>query len=135
MSMGIYIPGIKLPKDEPGAFQVVVMYVGADGKLRAECDGTHEVVLVPPHGRLIDADSLMRTFKDEKGSYYGYESAVKGEAIEAAPTVIEAEGKCAKCGKETEIVCFVDDEPWCEGCLNIALDPLPEDDESEEAQT
>ena len=58
--MNIYIPDIKLPKDEPGAFQVIVMYVGADGKLRAECEGTHEVTIVPPHGRLIDADALMK---------------------------------------------------------------------------
>lgn len=42
--------------------------------------------------------------------------------------------KCAKCGEESEIVCFVDDEPWCEGCLNKALGPLPEDAESEEGE-
>lgn len=29
--------------------------------------------------------------------------------------------KCAKCGKESEIVCFVDDAPWCEQCLDKAL--------------
>ena len=50
-----------------------------------------KAVPVPPHGRLIDADALMASFRDEKGSYYGYESAIKGEAVEAAPTVIEAE--------------------------------------------
>ena len=60
--MNIYIPNIKLPKDEPGAFQVIVMYVGADGKLRAECEGTHVVTAVPPHGRLIDADKLADSF-------------------------------------------------------------------------
>ena len=57
MSVNIYIPNIKLPKDEPGAFQVIVLYVGADGKLRAECNGTHEVTVVPPHGRLGDLDA------------------------------------------------------------------------------
>ena len=57
--MNIYLTDIKLPKDEPGAFKVIVMYVGADKKLRAECEGTHEVTIVPPHGRLIDADALI----------------------------------------------------------------------------
>jgi hypothetical protein len=48
-------------------------------------------VPVPPHGRLIDADALISRCKDQKGSYYGHESAVIGEAVESAPTVIEAE--------------------------------------------
>lgn len=55
--MDIYIPDIKLPKDEPGAFKVIVIYVDTDRKLRAGCEGTHEVTAVPPHGRLIDADA------------------------------------------------------------------------------
>ena len=46
---------------------------------------------VPAHGRLIDADALISRCKDEKGSYYGHDSAVIGEAVESAPTVIEAE--------------------------------------------
>lgn len=48
---------------------------------------------VPAHGRLIDADALISRCKDEKGGYYGHESAIIGEAVESAPTVIEAEGK------------------------------------------
>lgn len=28
---------------------------------------------------------------------------------------------CGKCGKQAEIVCFVDDVPWCEECLSKAL--------------
>lgn len=46
---------------------------------------------VPVHGRLIDADALISQCQDEKGSYYGHESAIIGEAVESAPTVIEAE--------------------------------------------
>ena len=30
---------------------------------------------------------------------------------------------CGKCGKEAEIVCLVDDIPWCEECLMKALGP------------
>ena len=48
-------------------------------------------VMGAPHGRLIDADALISRCKDEKGSYYGHESAIIGEAVESAPTVIEAE--------------------------------------------
>lgn len=97
--MNIYIPDIKLPKDEPGAFQVIVMYVGADRKLRAECDGTHEVTIVPPHGRLIDADelhsSLRKRAKEFSNSEYG-EGVKCGladarEYIKIAPTIIPAE--------------------------------------------
>lgn len=29
--------------------------------------------------------------------------------------------RCGKCGKQAEIVCFVDDVPWCEECLSNAL--------------
>lgn len=84
--MNIYIPDIKLPKDEPGAFQVIVMYVGADRKLRAECEGTHEVTIVPPHGRLIDADVLKDMYPIE--SPFGF---ILHSLISDAPTVIPAE--------------------------------------------
>lgn len=86
--MGVYIPGIKLPKDEPGAFQVIVMYVGADGKLRAECEGTHEVVPVPAHGRLIDTDAVML-----EGGPYEYDEWCKWalEQYQDAPTIIPSE--------------------------------------------
>lgn len=86
--MDIYIPDIKLPKDEPGAFQVIVMYVGADGKLRAECGGTHEVIAVPPHGRLIDADEIpyKKIMFEDDDFYYG----VTSPYIDRMPTVIPA---------------------------------------------
>lgn len=109
--MGVYIPGIKLPKDEPGAFQVIVMYVGADGKLRAECEGTHEVLPVPPHGRLIDADALTETTdgiwdcndlyfqpndkicdpNDCKGCKWRETMDCFRRMVKHAPTIIEAE--------------------------------------------
>lgn len=89
--MGVYIPGIKPPKDEPGVFRVIVMYVGADGKLRAECEGTHEAVLIPKHGRLIDKDAIRK--KCERGEYPNVYIDTKEIAAEfyAAPTIIPAE--------------------------------------------
>lgn len=40
--------------------------------------------------------------------------------------------KCGKCGGQFEIVCLVDDVPYCERCLLAALGPLPSglDDDS-----
>ena len=108
--MGIYIPDIKLPKDEPGAFQVIVMYVGADRKLRAECDGTHEVTIVPPHGKLGDLDALIAVYERqiERHKEQAEKEAMKGtgytndmyiidrnrdiiSALKAAPTIIPAD--------------------------------------------
>ena len=97
--MNIYIPDIKLPKDEPGAFQVIVMYVGADRKLRAECEGTHEVTIVPPHGRLGDLDKLEQMFVDiDNAPYSGfdgleafYSAEDAAQIIRLAPTVIPAD--------------------------------------------
>lgn len=85
--MGVYIPGIKLPKDEPGAFQVIVMYVGADGKLRAECEGTHEVLPVPPHGDLVDRDELIENCMKEDG----FLAELLFRKVSNAPTIIPAE--------------------------------------------
>ena len=85
--MGVYIPDIKLPKDEPGAFLIIVMYVGADGKLRAECEGTHEVIPVPPHGRLGNLDKLENEFSD--GQCY-FAQGIK-RRIRESPTIIPAD--------------------------------------------
>lgn len=71
------------------AFDCVVdgKFIVDHSKRRADCP----LLEVPAHGRLIDADALISGCKDEKGSYYGHESAIIGEAVESAPTVIEAE--------------------------------------------
>lgn len=90
--MGVYMPDIKPPKDEPGAFKVIVMYVGADGKLRAKCEGTHELVSVPPHGRLIDAEKLGLSDFDIVRCEGDFKEGLKMllEKIDEAPTVIPA---------------------------------------------
>ena len=91
--MGVYIPDIKLPKDEPGAFQVIVMYVGADRKLRAECEGTHEVTIVPEHGDLIDRKALLAdtTAMLHSMMVFGGARVYTSDAIKNAPTIIPAE--------------------------------------------
>lgn len=93
--MNIYIPNIKLPKDEPGAFQVIVMYFGADKKLRAECEETHEVTIVPPHGRLGDLDALMKKAlirSERRGRLVNVtDMVISAYDIETAPTIVEAE--------------------------------------------
>lgn len=94
MSMGVYLPNVDMPKGRP-----VCIVIDAAGQARHydlnndryADDKLFEAVPVPPHGRCIDADALISRCKDEKGSYYGHESAIIGEAVESAPTVIEAE--------------------------------------------
>lgn len=88
--MDIYIPNIKLPKDEPGAFKVIVIYVDTDRKLRAGCEGTHEVTVVPPHGRLIDADAV--TLEDGPYEYDDWCEWVLRQ-YQDAPTAIPASGE------------------------------------------
>ena len=87
--MSVYIKGMEMPK----GFADVRIY--ADGRVisRALLSFGEEIataVPVPPHGRLIDAVALILTLKDEKGSYFGYESAVVGEHVDFAPVVIPA---------------------------------------------
>ena len=93
--MGVYIPDIKLPKDEPGAFQVIVMYVGADRKLRAECEGTHEVTIVPEHGDLIDKSGVeVLSWTDgEYGSTFEDGVLFVLDKLDELPVIIPAEGE------------------------------------------
>ena len=56
--MGVYIKGMKMPKDEPQ-----LLWVYPNGKaltVQSDVDPWKELqaVPVPPHGRLIDADAL-----------------------------------------------------------------------------
>ena len=107
VSGGLYIPGAKVPascnkcydiglahrlRDLGGHCPRMDLHYSPDEQSfkndrRADCP----LVDVPPHGRLIDADALISRCKDQKGSYYGHDSAVIGEAVEFAPTVIPAD--------------------------------------------
>ena len=82
--MGIYIKGIKMPVFEHQSWDI---RKGTDEKwyivdTNAETsDGEwYEIILVPPHGRLIDADEL-----DKIWGLIGHDD------LENAPTIILAE--------------------------------------------
>lgn len=92
--MSILIKGLEMPTGS----ECLILTIYPDGQCFEHVYngsfGSREerkALSVPHHGRLVDADALISGCKDEKGSYYGHESAIIGEAVEAAPTVIEAE--------------------------------------------
>ena len=93
MSMGLYIPDLRLPAD--GDFELWIA-VRKDGSFTYNVrggwqDGKQKAVPVPPHGDLIDRDALLKkcefvcTDDDEDIR------AVRYSIIENAPTVLEAE--------------------------------------------
>lgn len=75
------IPGIETFKDE---------YLHKADLLEKAAKIVKQVEEIGRHGDLIDRDALISQCKDEKGCYYGHDSAVIGEAVESAPTVIPA---------------------------------------------
>lgn len=86
---GIYIAGMEMPK----SYMDVRIY--ADGRvisksIRSFGEEIATAIPVPPHGRLVDSDALVRSCKDEKGIYFGRDAAIIGEAVESAPTIIPA---------------------------------------------
>ena len=87
--MSILIKGMEMPDK----MHTIDICRDANGVLQANCgDGTgwHDVVEVPTHGRLIDADELLK----RKGDCYDHDGhllyAVGTGDIMLAPTVIEA---------------------------------------------
>lgn len=109
--MSILIKGMKMPKmccdcdllpeeidrDEqwecPITEKIVHKYVEEHEGKPSDCP----LVEIPPHGRLIDADKLMKPFRDflEKDEhsldYYSVSYGGLNAMIEDAPTVIEVE--------------------------------------------
>lgn len=88
--MSILIKGIDMPKDG----EQLCINIHPDGKvcisLDLSCEKVGTAVPVPPHGRLIDADALMRhcvMLPFDGGSL----PVVYASYIRNAPTVIEAE--------------------------------------------
>ena len=92
--MGVYIKGMEMPKDYS-----VIVKIFPDGRVgtipyvqrfKVELIEGTKAVPVPPHGRLIDADALMKG----EGRYiisFGKEGIDVAE-INRAPTIIEASG-------------------------------------------
>ena len=56
---GVYIPGMEMPKKKNGA--VLIIY--PDGTAAFEDGMKYNVVPVPNHGRLIDADALKQELR------------------------------------------------------------------------
>jgi len=95
--MGIYIKGMEMPKEGARAFTIVF----SDGKaaISVEPFEWHEVIPVPDHGRLIDADdkiNQLKTLIEQVPRPFQevlYQYAI--DLLERCPTVIPAseEGK------------------------------------------
>lgn len=95
--MGVYLPNVDMPKDKAvavvihpdGTAYTAEMFAGVCTEYLSDCTA----VFVPPHGRLIDADALLKkcefvcTDDDEDIR------AVRYSVIEAAPTIIPPEEK------------------------------------------
>lgn len=92
--MGVYIKDLEMPKDGR-----ITLQIGADGAvykviscaiIAEKYEKNLEVVELPPHGRLIDADAI----KFKYGIYDEYYEKIKMVSksdIEDMPTIIEAE--------------------------------------------
>jgi len=110
--MGIYIPGVEMPKGH----NYVTITIWPSGTAsyglfdRKEnlCDfKSIKAVPIPPHGRLIDADALSKSFEKTANYYYEHNSEVSSsfwsggeictewyaveDLLENAPTIIEAD--------------------------------------------
>ena len=94
--MGVYINGMDMPSIDL-EWRIIR---GQDGKwyaidVNAETsDGEwHEIVSVPPHGRLVDADKLMQEMRlfIKENMLSRDDARELLETIKDAPTVLEAE--------------------------------------------
>lgn len=96
---GIYIPGMEIPTDENEAIDIRLF---SDGNVAAwnKQKGwvPYSAILVPDHGRLIDADALEnRVVPASRLFEIPNANVVVLGAIKAAPTIIPPSG-----GKEDE---------------------------------
>lgn len=87
--MGVYID-MEMPK----AGQIIEIAGGGTGTIYARIspgfDKWHPIIPVPLHGRLVDADALKKK-RHWTDDFYETEY-VEVEDIDAAPTIIPAEG-------------------------------------------
>ena len=85
--MGIYIPNFEIPKD--GYRQ---LFLTAEGEIiwyptsPQNGDIKRQVIPVPDHGRLIDADDLIKRMTEEGRAY--------ALCIATAPTIIPPDKEC-----------------------------------------
>ena len=84
--MGVYIKGMKMPTK---GYRLILIY--ADGTVQTT-DGETTAVPVPEHGRLIDAEPIMKFITDGLNSgEFGYDQIKVLTEIQYAPTIIPAE--------------------------------------------
>ena len=96
--MGIYIPGVSMPKDG----EMLVLCVGYNGKVLHPIEFATEDFLfaetgktaieLPPHGRLFDADAFLANLKNDPLFPLVEQYGMSG-VIEAQPTIIPADPK------------------------------------------
>ena len=102
--MGVYIKGMEMPEtcyECPCGDNEFYECMATKGRISYHHDefgypdGERQewcpLVLVPPHGRLIDADALLKGCKRVVGEFSTREYAFSQTAIENAPTIIPAE--------------------------------------------
>ena len=84
--MGVYIKGMKMPTK---GYRLILIY--ADGTVQTT-DGETTAAPVPEHGRLIDAEPIMKFITDGLNSgEFGYDQIKVLTEIQYAPTIIPAE--------------------------------------------
>ena len=85
--MSLYIPGLNLPSKDTNPITMMVFH---DGSIwRYNDDTEFKAIEVPPHGRLVDVSKL--PFNEVRLDEYG-DWWMNVEDIEAAPTIIPADG-------------------------------------------
>lgn len=94
--MGVYIKDMEMPK------RGMVVNIYADGRVTNHFDEfgktIGKAVPVPPHGKLIDADAIIKEIHETCKRLYGTDDITASPTLSAfklyigdAPTVIEAE--------------------------------------------
>ena len=87
---GVYIKGLDMPEER--TWLGLILY--ADGGVREFCQPNKEyhAIPVPPHGRLIEAEPIMKYIADGLNSgEFGYDQIKVLSEIQYAPTIIPAE--------------------------------------------
>ena len=92
--MGLYIPGMEMPKGSRRAVSIVICSDGSvyyDGLTKLD----FKAISVPPHGRLGNLDALKVKAIERSEKCSGYvnvlDNVITAYDIETAPTIIPAE--------------------------------------------
>lgn len=93
--MSVYIRGMEMPEDDCEAFRCVIVWnQWVDGEIKMYAHDSYtnefigEVINVPPHGRLIDADALEEYLVNDPSYITIFEAIHK---LQGMPTIIEAD--------------------------------------------